>query len=113
MKVNSAAIDTSTNGDNAIVAGVAGAIIRVVGYVLMAGGTVNVKWMSDTGGSATELSGPLPLTAQAGAVAPHTPRGVGGRIDGWFDTVAGKALNLNLSAGQQVSGHVSYVILPQ
>jgi len=113
LKVQSAVIDTNSSGDNTIVAAVSGAIIRVVGYVLMAGGTVNAEWKSDTGGGAVELSGPFPMIAQTGVVMPMAPRGVGGRMDGWFDTGVGKALNLNLSAGVQVSGHVAYQVLPQ
>lgn len=94
-----AKIDCSSSGDNVIVAAVPGKSIRVQNYVLIAGGTVNAKFRSDT----TDLMGALPLTAQAGA----SFSGAGGPA---FETAIGAALNLNLSAGVQVSGHLCYLL---
>jgi len=37
--------------------------------------------------------------------------GMNGR--GWFQTSSGKALNLSLSAGVPVGGHVLYEMIPQ
>lgn len=112
MRVKSVPVAVSGNGDNQLVAAQTGAVIRVVGYVLMSRGTVNAKFQSSSG-PGTDLTGALPLTAQAGAVAPITPRASSGLHDGWFDTNAGEKLNLNLSAGVEVDGHVSYIIVPQ
>ena len=106
----SVAISTSTTGDNTIVAAVPGSAIRVIGYVLTAANAVNVKWMSDVGGGAVSLSGLLQFSfTTSGSVPPIVaPKSLpGGR--GWFQTAAGKALNLNLSGAVQVGGHRSYL----
>ena len=103
----SAPINANANGDNQVVAGVAGKRIRCIGYVLMAGGTVNATWKSSGG---TLLSGAFPLVAQAGAAAPQGPVAPGG-IQGWFESATGEDLTLNLSAGVQVSGHLVYQLV--
>lgn len=103
-----APINASANGDNVIVAApAAGLKIRVISYMLIANGTVNATWYSDLQATGTALSGALPLAAQAGASCapgPITPAGQ----SAWLEAAAAKALNLFLSAGVQVSGHLSY-----
>jgi len=95
----SVAINTAQNGQSALVAAPSSAtqFIRVHGYVMVAGGTVNVKFQAGN----TDLTGAMPLIADSGVVAPYAD-------DGWFDLPGGQALNINLSAGQQVSGHLAY-----
>lgn len=95
-----AVIDTAGSGDTEIVAAVAGKRIVVVNYVLISAGIVNVRWKSGS----TNKSGALPLVANSGAVVPGDGR--------WFSTGIGEALNLNLSAAIQVSGHLSYRFEP-
>ena len=107
-----ASIAASSNGDNTIVSAVAGFSIRVISYVLsFSTGTVNAKWMSGTGGGATALTGliygPLAAGASQTVVAPAND----GNARGWFQTDGGKALNLNLSAGVAVGGHVVYELV--
>lgn len=97
-----AKIDCAGNGNNTLVAAVAGKKIRVRSYVLMAGGTVNAKFQS--GASGNDLTGAFPLTAQAGISAPEAG-------DGQFETDVGSLLNLNLSGAVQVSGHLRYSLL--
>jgi hypothetical protein len=98
----SAAISTTTSGQTAVVAAVTGRKIKVLGYVLMAAGTVNVKWQDGT----TDLTGALPLTAQVGAVVPQC--GGEGYHPEWFKTTAGNALNLNCDSTVGVYGQVVY-----
>jgi hypothetical protein len=101
-------ISASSSGDNTIVAAVANYYIRVLGYVVVFSGTVNAKWMSDTGGGAVALSGLLYGVANSGVSAPV----VSENARGWFQTAGGKALNLNLSGATAVGGHVLYELVP-
>ena len=113
-------ITAALNGDNTVVSGVAGFAIRVLGYVLSttfaAAGSVTATWGSDTGGGFSALSGALPFQAVGTAftnppavVAPAAPPG----SRGWFQTAAGKALNLKLSGAQQMAGHLIYELASQ
>lgn len=80
----------------------AGKWIRVLGYVLYAGGTVNATLKS----AGNALTGPFPLKDQGRVQAPETP-------DGWFDCNQNEALNLVTDAASQVSGHLKYQVYPQ
>lgn len=112
MKVINISVSVNTSGDNTLVAAVTGATIHVVGYVLVAAGTVNVTFKSDVGGGATNLTGAMPMAANGSLIAPVSPRTPAGHHDGWFAAGAGLALNLNLSAGVAVTGHLSYTVKP-
>lgn len=96
--VKYAVINASASGDNTIVAAVASKVVRVISYVLIANGTVNVKWKQ----GATDISGLMPLVVNVGAVCPEASRG-------WMETAVNAALILNLSAAVAVTGHLSYV----
>jgi hypothetical protein len=96
----SAPVSTATAGDNTVVAAPAAGWIRLHGYVLVAGGAVNVTWKND---GATALTGAMALGSTVNLVAPEA-------ADGWFDLSPGNALVLNLSAAVQVSGHVLYSV---
>lgn len=98
-----AKVDTSTSGDNTIVAAEAGRKIKLLSYVLVADGAVFVRWKS---GASTNLSGRLSLAANGGAVAPPANPDAGP----WLETSAGEALVLNLSGAVEVGGHISYVV---
>lgn len=97
-----AVIDHATSGDNEIVAAVTGKKTRVLAVLLMSGGTVNARFESAAGG--TSLTGQMQLTAQAGFVLPFNPVG-------WFETVAGQALNLELSGAVSVDGCLVYQVI--
>lgn len=99
-----APISCSSSGDNEIVAAVAGKRIRVVGYVLSFGGTVNAKWRSAT----TDLSGLIYGAATVNAQAAPMPKGERGGQAGHMETAPGAALNLNLSGATAVGGHIAY-----
>lgn len=93
-----AKIDASSSGDNAIVAAVSGKKIRVLRWGLTAADEVTVKWRSAT----TDKTGPRLLAKYASAGGAYCPTGI-------FETAAGDALNLNLSAAKTVGGELTYV----
>ena len=82
-----------------VVAAVGGKKIRVLAYVLTASGSLNAKFQSHI--TPTDLTGLLYMAATIVVEAPFNPVG-------WFETVSGEALDLNLSAGN-VGGHLVYV----
>ena len=98
--VQFAPISVNQAGDNQIIAAVTNQSIKVLSVALVAGGTVNLKWRSAT----TDLSGAIPLIANSGFVLPASSPGQGN----YLQTASGEALNINLSGGVQVSGHISY-----
>jgi len=95
-----AVISASSSGDNTIVAAVTSKKIRVLGYVIVAAGTVGVTWKSGTGGTA--LSGLMSLTANTGIAAAYCPVGL-------LETGSGVLLNLTLDAAVAVTGHLVYI----
>lgn len=101
---NRTKIDVAGSGDNQIVAAVAGKKIRVLSMFFIAGGAVDAKFQSDSGGGAADLTGALPLAANGGASLPFNPHG-------WIQTEAGKKLNLNLGAAVQISGSLTYALI--
>jgi hypothetical protein len=93
-----ASVSTVASGSTAIVAAVTGKKIKVVSYVLVASGAVSVQWRSN----ATALTGAMSLAGNGGLVVPGQPSAH------LLQTAVNEPLNLNLSAGVQVSGHVAY-----
>lgn len=101
-------IDTSSSGENSIVAaGASNQAVRVLSYKLVAAGSVTVQWMDGT----TEMEGPcsmivgvphfgVPCLARVGA-------GISDRFV-YYETTPGNALQLNLGSGVQVSGYVEW-----
>lgn len=96
-----AKIDVASSGNNTLVAAVTSKKIRVIRYTLKAAGAVNVKFQSGAGG--TDLSGAMPLAGAGDGVTGAEA------LLGHLETASGALLNLNLSAGVQVSGHLTYV----
>ena len=95
-----AAISASSSGANTIVAAVAAKKLRVLSYVISASAAVNAKWQSHA--IPTDKTGLLYMATNGGAVAGFNPAG-------WFETIAGEALDLNLSGATAVGGHLSYI----
>lgn len=95
-----APIVASAGGATTIVNAAATKQIRVLDYVLIANGTVNVKFQSHV--APTDLTGLLPLVANTGASSGFSPVGL-------FQTIAGEALDINLSGAVAVGGHLVYV----
>jgi hypothetical protein len=92
-------IDGATLGQSELVAAVAGKAYRVLGYVLSGASACTAKFQS----ASTDLTGPMALGTSP-VVAPETS-------EGWFETAAGEALNLNTNASVQVSGHLTYRLI--
>ena len=101
--ISYAAIDAATSGDNTLVAAVTSRRIRVHGYVLVSAGTVTVRFESAASGTA--LTGQMTMAVNSVITAPFNPAG-------WFETVAGELLNLELSGAVSVDGHLIYSVVP-
>jgi len=98
--IKQAAISGNTNGDNELVALVAGKKIRVLAMSVIAAGAVDFRLESNAGGTA--LTGVMSLPANGGFVWNHNPIG-------WCETAAGEKLNMELGGEVQVSGLLTYV----
>jgi hypothetical protein len=92
-------ISCSSSGNNEIVALVALKKIRVLNWIVTASAAVNFKWRT----ASTDISG-LHYAAAAGGGAGQSFSPLG-----HFETVAGEALNLNLSGATAVGGVLTYV----
>lgn len=95
-----ATIVASSSGVTNIIALVSAKRIRVLALQLVANAAVNVKWQSHV--TPTDLTGLAYLAANGGYVLPFNPLG-------WFQTVAGEALDINLSTAVAVGGSLTYV----
>lgn len=95
-----ATIVASASGATTIIALVSSKKIRVLAMQLVANAAVNVKWQSHV--TPTDLTGLAYLSANGGYVLPYNPVG-------WFQTISGEALDINLSGAQAVGGSLTYV----
>lgn len=104
--MQTAPINASASGDNAIVHEVPGRRIRVLGYFFVVAGAVTVTWRSAT----NALTGPMSFAANSGACVYG---GAGTSLDPMEKIVtnAGEALNLNLGGAVQVGGHITYDVI--
>jgi hypothetical protein len=99
-----AAVSLSASGT--IVAAVATKKITVLKWSLWAASAVDVKFQSSTG--SVDLTGALPYAGTG-----KGPLGSGAFCPvGHFQTAAGDALNLNLSAGVLVTGYIAFIQEP-
>jgi len=93
-----AKIALSASGDP--IAAVTGKKIRVLAYNIMGAGAVNAKFQSN---ASTDLTGLKYIAAAGGGIcAPFNPVG-------WFETISGEKLTLNLSASVGVGGEITYI----
>lgn len=99
-----AAVTASASGDTPVVAAVAGKKIRVKAFALTNGAASvqNVKWRSGT----TDITGLFYSTA----IGPIVTHDLAPANDFYFETAAGAALNINLSAATAVGGSVQYTL---
>lgn len=95
-------IVASASGVTQQIAGVATKQIVVCAFIITVNAAVNIKWQSHT--IPTDLTGLYYFTEKGGAVAPFIQ-------SGWFRTIAGEALDLNLSSAVAVGGHGVYVLV--
>lgn len=100
-----AAIAASSSGDNTVVAAVAGKKIRVKAWSVsnLTAAAQAVKWRSGT----SDITGLFGAGATIGTIAAHS---LAPANDFYFETVAGQALVLNLSAAVAVGGSVQYTL---
>jgi hypothetical protein len=105
QQVRDFTITATATGANEIIAAVAGKVIRVLSYTMSVTNSAVVgKWQSKPAGSAVELSGlGIALAFGKEVTAPHNPCG-------WFETVAGSALHLNLGGSPDVHGCGTYIL---
>lgn len=94
-------ITASASGATTIVSAVASKKIRVLAWTLLVNGAVNVKWQSHV--TPTDKTG-LHYFASAGTgiSVPFSPVG-------HFETIAGEALDINLSGAVAVGGSLVYI----
>lgn len=102
--VKRAPIAAATSGANTLLAAVTGKKIRILSLAMIGAGAVNAYFTSAAAGAVIFGGSTNKITVAAagdGFVLPHNP-------DGWFETVAGELLNLNLSGAVAVSGGFTY-----
>lgn len=97
----SKALVASAAGVTQLVALVAAKQIVVCALTFVANGAVNVKFQSHT--TPTDLTGLFYVAANGGLVLPFN-------ANGWFRTIAGQALDINLSAAVAVGGVLVYAL---
>ena len=104
--LNTVLIDGFSNpaslGANALLAAPsATARIRVTALTMVASGAVSVKFQSN----ATDISATQAFAANGGIVLSYNEHG-------WFETLPGQTLNINLSAAVGVGVNFQYIVLP-
>lgn len=104
----SAPITASASGDTAVVAAVSGKKIRVKAWLATNGAATaqSIKWRSGT----TDLTGLFYSTAIGVIGGQDLAGGPSGQAEFYFETVAGAALNVNLSASTAVGGVLQYTL---
>lgn len=97
-----AVIAASASGGTDLVAAVTGKKIRVLRWYLSANGAVNVKFQSKTSPTPADITGLIYLTQFKDSAGGYSPVG-------HFETIAGEALTINLSAAVAVGGCLVYI----
>ena len=100
VHVNLAA-NVSALGATALVAAVPSSKIRVLQVAVVSTLANSVKFQS----AATDISATFPLAANGGVVLPFNPHG-------WFETVAGEALNANMTVATATAIQLQYIVIP-
>lgn len=94
-------ITASSSGATTIVAAVTSKKIRVIAWDVVVNAAVNFKWQSHV--TPTDVTGLYYMSGQGNGVA----RGY--NPVGYFETVSGEALDINLSGAVAVGGVLTYV----
>jgi len=95
-----ALVGFETSGDHTLVTPTFGKKVRVIALSLIANGDVSVYLRSAAAGDA--ITGSFSLAENSGFVMPFS-------LAGWFETVAGETLEINLSADVYIGGSLVYV----
>ena len=93
-------IEISASGT--LVFGVAGRKIVVLSFYFVCSTANNVKFQTSTG--PLDISGPAYCVANGGCVN-------GFNAGGWFQTLIGDSLLVNLSAASPIGGSLSYILV--
>jgi hypothetical protein len=93
-------IEVSASGT--LVVGVAGRKIVVLSFYFVCSSAVNVKFQTSTG--SIDISGPAYCIANGGVVNAFN-------AGGWFQTLVGDSLLINLSSGVAIGGSLSYILV--
>lgn len=93
------AVSAAGAGNNTLIAAVTGKRIRVYQVLLVAAGTVTLKFQSGAGG--TDLTGAMALATSVGFSSGWNPVG-------HFETAAGALLNASLGGAVSVAGWIVY-----
>lgn len=101
--VKYAKVDATADGDNVVIAAVAGKSIRVLGYTLTGAGVAGTATLQDTAGTPV-VHGKLSLSTSGGVSY------AGGLEAPAFETAAGTGVEINNgTTGQDTLGHITYV----
>jgi len=98
-------INFSSNGDNTVIAGVAGKTIRVLSIFFKVQAAVNITFKD---GASNALTGAMPFAAFDSLTFDFRSGPTVLEPFPWFETAPGNAFVMNLSVGTQVSGTVYF-----
>jgi hypothetical protein len=87
-------------GQTALIAGVAGIKYRVLAVAIIATLANTVKFQS----ASSDITATFPLAANGGMVLPFNEHG-------WFETVVGDALNVNMGVATATAIQIQYIKL--
>lgn len=111
MQLGFAKIEATASASTIVVAGVSGRRIRVIHYVCVADAALSFRFQSG-GGSPTDLTGAMTVDANGGVATSAQDLGTGGQgVFGLFETLAGEDLLLQVDAGGNVNGHLTYYLV--
>ena len=96
-----APIDGTASGDNTIIAGVSGQIIRVYRMFFTASATVTIQFWDGPSATGTALTGPM-------SIAPSENFNFHFASMPWFTLTAGNGLVLNVSSAATIGGCIEY-----
>jgi hypothetical protein len=97
-----AAISANVDGNNTLVAAVAGKRIRVLSLALVASGGVNTAQLQTAAGGIA-LTGVMDLASDGQVILPYNDAG-------WCECGTGELLNLALTEANVVAGMLTYVL---
>lgn len=99
VRVKRAFANPSSTGSNTIVSALTGQKIKILAVAVVSASANTISFTSNT----TDISADMALAANGGLVLPFCK-------EGWFETVAGEAFNVDLSAAAQVGITVLYEV---
>jgi len=95
-----ATIATSTSGASTLISAASGKKIRVLSLSITANAAVNIKFQSHV--TPTDLTGLFYMATNGLFTLQYNPKG-------WFQTVVGESLDINLSGAIAVGGCITYI----